>query len=100
LRPNVVWFGEIPFGMERIYQALEDCDLFVTSAAPARWHPAAGFVSHLRQTRGGLVLCVYVGLERPENAYAFDECRWGRPASFSRRCSTSRRGHHEMVSRA
>jgi NAD-dependent deacetylase len=78
LRPHVVWFGEIPFGMERIYQALEDCDLFVTVGSSGAVHPAAGFVSHLRHTRGGLARCVYVGLERPENAYAFDECRLGK----------------------
>ena len=78
LRPHVVWFGEIPFGMDRIYQALEECDLFVTVGSSGAVHPAAGFVSHLRHTRGGLVRCVYVGLERPENAYAFDECRLGK----------------------
>jgi len=81
LRPHVVWFGEIPFGMERIYTALDDCDLFVTVGSSGAVHPAAGFVSHLRHNpnaRGRFARCVYVGLERPDNTYAFDECRLGK----------------------
>ena len=80
LRPHVVWFGEIPFGMDRIYEELESCDLFVTVGSSGAVHPAAGFVSHLRHVPGprGFARCVYVGLERPENAHSFDECRLGR----------------------
>jgi len=81
LRPHVVWFGEIPFGMERIYPALDDCDLFVTVGSSGAVHPAAGFVSHLRHNpnaRGRFARCVYVGVERPDNTYAFDECRLGK----------------------
>jgi NAD-dependent deacetylase len=81
LRPHVVWFGEVPFGMERIYAALEECDLFVTVGSSGAVHPAAGFVAHLRHNpgpRGNFARCVYVGLERPQNAHCFDECRLGR----------------------
>ena len=81
LRPHVVWFGEIPFGMGRIYEALQDADLFVTIGSSGAVHPAAGFVSHLRNVpnaRGKFARCVYVGLERPDNAHAFDECRLGK----------------------
>lgn len=81
LRPHVVWFGEVPFGMERIYAELGECDLFVTVGSSGAVHPAAGFVSHLRHVpnaRGRFARCVYVGLERPDNAFAFDECRLGR----------------------
>jgi NAD-dependent deacetylase len=81
LRPHVVWFGEVPFGMDRIYEALEDCDLFVTVGSSGAVYPAAGLVSHLRHNpgpRGNFARCVYVGLERPENTHSFDECRLGR----------------------
>ncbi len=81
LRPHVVWFGEVPFGMERIHAELGECDLFVTVGSSGAVHPAAGFVSHLRHVpnaRGRFARCVYVGLEKPDNAYAFDECRLGR----------------------
>jgi NAD-dependent deacetylase len=76
LRPHVVWFGETPFHLPRIFRALEECDLFVTVGSSGAVHPAAGFVSHLRHL--GRARCVYVGLERPENAHAFDECRLGK----------------------
>jgi NAD-dependent deacetylase len=81
LRPHVVWFGEIPFGMERIHEALNECDLFVTVGSSGAVYPAAGFVSHLRHvpnSRGRFARCIYVGLERPENAHSFDECRLGK----------------------
>lgn len=76
LRPDVVWFGEMPIGLARIFERLEACDLFVTVGSSGAVHPAAGFVSHLRHL--GYARCVYVGLEKPENAHAFDECRLGR----------------------
>ncbi|MGZ8400513.1 MAG: hypothetical protein ACXWVI_04360 [Methyloceanibacter sp.] len=34
MRPDVVWFGEMPREMDRIYEALVACDLFI-SMAPA-----------------------------------------------------------------
>ena len=43
-RPHIVWFGEMPFEMERIYQALEECDLFVAIGTSGHVYPAAGFV--------------------------------------------------------
>lgn len=81
LRPHVVWFGEMPFAMEMIFARLSDCDLFVTIGSSGAVYPAAGFVSHLRNVpnaRGRYARCVYVGLEKPDNAHSFDECRLGK----------------------
>ena len=81
LRPDVVWFGEVPLSLPRIFAALERCDLFVTVGSSGAVHPAAGFVSHLRNVpnaRGQFARCVYLGLEKPDNAHSFDECRLGR----------------------
>jgi NAD-dependent deacetylase len=44
LRPDVVWFGEIPLHMERIAQELARCDLFVAIGTSGQVYPAAGFV--------------------------------------------------------
>jgi len=52
LRPHVVWFGETPFEMERIYPALERSGLFVSIGTSGNVYPAAGFVEHVR-LRGG-----------------------------------------------
>lgn len=43
-RPHIVWFGEIPLEMERIYRAIEECDLFVAIGTSGHVYPAAGFV--------------------------------------------------------
>jgi NAD-dependent deacetylase len=46
LRPDVVWFGEIPYQMERIQDALEKADLFVSVGTSGAVYPAAGFVQY------------------------------------------------------
>ncbi len=45
LRPDVVFFGEMPLGMERIEAAIERCDLFVSIGTSGAVYPAAGFVA-------------------------------------------------------
>lgn len=52
LRPNVVWFGEMPIGMERIYAALARCALFVSIGTSGNVYPAAGFVEEARFVGG------------------------------------------------
>ncbi len=44
LRPHVVWFGEMPIGLDRIQFALEECDLFIAIGTSGTVYPAAGFV--------------------------------------------------------
>lgn len=44
LRPDVVWFGEMPYHMEEIELRLTDCDLFVAIGTSGVVYPAAGFV--------------------------------------------------------
>ncbi|PYD59809.1 NAD-dependent protein deacylase [Gluconacetobacter entanii] len=48
LRPDVVWFGEIPYHMARIEAALQACDLFVAIGTSGVVYPAAGFVQLAR----------------------------------------------------
>lgn len=45
LRPDIVWFGEIPYHMDRISDALATCDLFISIGTSGNVYPAAGFVS-------------------------------------------------------
>ena len=45
IRPNIVWFGEMPFYMAQIEQALEECDLFIAIGTSGTVYPAAGFVN-------------------------------------------------------
>ncbi|TFI57303.1 NAD-dependent deacylase [Sphingomonas parva] len=48
LRPDIVWFGEMPYEMERIDDALRDADLFVSIGTSGAVYPAAGFVQTAR----------------------------------------------------
>lgn len=44
LRPDVVWFGEMPYHLDQLYAALETADLFVSIGTSGEVYPAAGFV--------------------------------------------------------
>lgn len=48
LRPDVVWFGEVPRQMDRIYDALSSCELFIAIGTSGNVYPAAGFVETAR----------------------------------------------------
>ena len=74
IRPHIVWFGEMPFGIDVISDALDRCSLFVTIGSSGAVYPAAGFVASVK----GRARTVYVGPEAPDNASMFDECRLGR----------------------
>jgi hypothetical protein len=43
-RPDIVWFGEMPYHMDRIVAAIEAADLFVAIGTSGEVYPAAGFV--------------------------------------------------------
>ncbi len=49
LRPDIVWFGEIPYHMDEISDALSRCDLFISIGTSGNVYPAAGFVSMANQ---------------------------------------------------
>jgi len=93
LRPDIVWFGEIPMHLDRIGEAVSSCDLFITVGSSGAVYPAAGLVSHVREhpsrRTGRHARTLYIGPERPENTHAFDECRLGKagevlPGLFTR----------------
>jgi NAD-dependent deacetylase len=48
LRPDVVWFGEMPMHMDKISAALRACDLFISIGTSGNVYPAAGFVAAAR----------------------------------------------------
>lgn len=43
-RPDIVWFGEMPYHMDQILDALSEADLFVAIGTSGEVYPAAGFV--------------------------------------------------------
>ncbi len=75
LRPDVVWFGEMPYQMDRIYRALRRADLFVSIGTSGAVYPAAGFV---RDARDLGARTLELNLERSEGSRWFHESRQGR----------------------
>lgn len=49
LRPDIVWFGEVPHGLERVEAALDRAALFAAIGTSGRVWPAAGFVERARR---------------------------------------------------
>ena len=56
LRPDIVWFGEVPMEMPRIMAAVQQADLFVSIGTSGTVYPAAGFVNALRRGARSLEL--------------------------------------------
>ena len=75
LRPNVVWFGEMPFHMDEIQRALADCDLFLSIGTSGNVYPAAGFVALVR--RLGRAHTAELNLEPSVGASHFAETHYG-----------------------
>lgn len=74
LRPDVVWFGEMPYRMGEIYAALREADLFVSIGTSGAVYPAAGFVQNAREL-GAQTL--ELNLERSQGSRWFHESRLG-----------------------
>lgn len=74
LRPDVVWFGEVPYHMETIAHALADADLFISIGTSGHVYPAAGFVAAAREAGAHTV---ELNLEPSEGARLFAEAIYG-----------------------
>ncbi len=75
MRPDVVWFGEMPYHMERIYEALAKCDLFISIGTSGTVYPAAGFVAEAGRAGAHTV---ELNLEPSEGASLFHEAIHGK----------------------
>ena len=73
-RPDIVWFGEMPYHMDEIYRALAQAFLFVAIGTSGNVYPAAGFVS---EARGAGARTLELNLEPSSVAGQFDEARLG-----------------------
>lgn len=73
IRPHICWFGEVPFALDQIYEALDLCTIFMAIGTSGVVEPAASFVARVAsQAR-----TIYVGPEAPANAASFTECYLG-----------------------
>jgi NAD-dependent deacetylase len=74
VRPDIVWFGEMPYEMDRIDEALRQADLFVSIGTSGAVYPAAGFVQTARYC-GARTL--EMNLDPSIGSTFFDESRLG-----------------------
>jgi NAD-dependent deacetylase len=74
LRPDVVWFGEVPYEMDRIFAALDEADLFVAVGTSGVVYPAAAFVQF---AAGGGARTLELNLQPSDVSGEFDESRQG-----------------------
>ncbi len=74
LRPDIVFFGEMPYQMDAIDEALRDADLFVSIGTSGAVYPAAGFVQTARYVRAHTV---ELNLDPSAGSSFFHECRLG-----------------------
>ncbi|MFZ4109362.1 MAG: NAD-dependent deacylase [Polymorphobacter sp.] len=74
LRPDIVWFGEMPYHMDMIETAIRRCDLFVSIGTSGAVYPAAGLVTQA-QRAGARTL--EINLDPSAGTPLFDEARHG-----------------------
>jgi len=74
LRPDVVWFGEMPYRMGEIYGALREADMFVSIGTSGAVYPAAGLVQNARELG---IKTLELNLERSQGSALFHETRLG-----------------------
>ncbi|MDJ0823139.1 MAG: NAD-dependent deacylase [Paracoccaceae bacterium] len=73
-RPDVVWFGEMPYHMEEIATHLASCMLFASIGTSGQVYPAAGFVQEARLAGAETV---ELNLEPTDISRAFAQRRFG-----------------------
>ena len=79
VRPDIVWFGEMPYEMDSIDTAIARADLFVSIGTSGAVYPAAGFVQTARY-HGAATL--EINLEPSQGSLLFGERRFGRAAEL------------------
>lgn len=74
LRPDIVFFGEMPYEMDAIDDALRRADLFVSIGTSGAVYPAAGFVQTAREAGARTI---ELNLEPSAGSALFEESRMG-----------------------
>ena len=79
LRPDIVFFGEMPYEMDAIDEALRCADLFVSIGTSGAVYPAAGFVQTARHLGASTL---ELNLEPSAGSFYFEESRIGRASQL------------------
>jgi len=74
LRPDIVWFGEMPYYLEQIDQLLTSTDIFISIGTSGHVYPAAGFA---QQAKIHGAQSIELNKETTVQSPGFDEARQG-----------------------
>lgn len=75
LRPHIVWFGEMPLGLDVIYHHLSGADLFIAIGTSGTVYPAAGFVEEASSVGAQ---SIEINLQPSETHHHFDTVMQGK----------------------
>jgi len=75
IRPHIVWFGEVPFHITKIEDALKHCEIFITIGTSAQVYPAAGFYQLAKSYGAQTIEC---NLESTQVSSYFDQNYFGK----------------------
>ncbi|MFU8883710.1 MAG: NAD-dependent deacylase [Rhodobacterales bacterium] len=78
-RPDVVWFGEMPYHMDEIWDLLRDADVFAAIGTSGQVYPAAAFVQDA--ARAG-AHTVEINLDPSAVVSDFAETRFGKASDI------------------
>ncbi len=79
VRPDIVWFGEMPYDMDEIFDHLAEADIFAAIGTSGNVYPAAGFVAEA--ARAG-AHTIEFNLEPSAGSPMFDQCRHGKAGTL------------------
>ncbi len=75
MRPDIVWFGEIPMYMSEINDAVNSCDVFIVVGSSGQVYPAADLAYHAKSIGANTILVNY---DPPVNVGDFNEVHLGK----------------------
>ncbi len=82
VRVDVVWFGEQPKYLKKIYSFLGDIDIFISIGTSNNVYPAAGFIDYTKQFNNKKTEFIEFNLEKTNKSQHFDKTFIG-PASIT-----------------
>ncbi len=74
IRPHICWFGETPFHLDEIFEALDGCTVFLAIGTSGTVEPAASLAAHAKRHARS----IYIGPESPANRHLFHDCFLGK----------------------
>ncbi|MCO5142190.1 MAG: NAD-dependent deacylase [Oligoflexia bacterium] len=78
MRPDIVWFGEVPYFLDECDEFLQTTDLFISIGTSGSVYPAAGFIQMLNPKARSIEL----NLCRTEISSFFSETRFGKASEI------------------